>query len=140
MTKNRNFTIGTLTKKKSAETGVEGFMGNISIRGLAGPIALGPNTSTPEEMRTDKTPKYTVLMDFGGNNWLEIGKAWEKPLKTNKGTWLSITLDGPNVPNRENVSAFYQDGSKDTLDIQWSRNKPNTEQGDAPQVVTGSPF
>ena len=95
--------VGHLYETPSAETGVIGYVGEIGLAMVEGPIALAPVDSK----RSERSPDFTVKVRTRRYGWQDHGLAWWKePNDPRRAKFLSIRLDHETMVQPVNVAAF----------------------------------
>ncbi|MDE2106061.1 MAG: DUF736 family protein [Patescibacteria group bacterium] len=106
-------TIGFFKPQISAQTKLEGFLGEINSQLISGRFALKP---VDGEKRSDDSPDFEVLIERrGSQGFVPWGIAWRKK-PAGKKSYISILLT-PESGQDLNVAAFPPDDPK--KDDRW---------------------
>ncbi|MEG3641654.1 DUF736 family protein [Magnetococcus sp. PR-3] len=126
-----SFVCGHFEKRE--RDGLVGYVGNVSIRGLNGDVALAP-----VDKYSEGSPDYLVKVRESGHGWEEMGGGWAHPMKKG-GTLINICVDGPHLPEPIRLTAFPVDGDQqgEKLEVKWSRPSKKDKKGSDKDVGVG---
>jgi uncharacterized protein (DUF736 family) len=116
------------------------FYGELAVEGLQSDFYIVP---VPDK-RTERSPDMALKIRGRNGQWVHFGNVWLKDFRNGAGQFMSIQIDGYNLPAPVNVAAFPDDEQpKDTpkgrpsqYTIRWGRPRggrgaPPMDQGAA---------
>lgn len=115
------------------------YMGEVSLQGAAGELALIPKARKFKE----SSPDFEIKLRSPGRDWHVVGAAWIKGFKNADGSFLSLTFDHPGLSQPIYVAAFPDDPEDQPKEadepifysIQWGRPKKTKEAAAADPVM-----